>query len=180
MQAVAEMRAAGKAEEDIESFSHLFTECQKQVDSKQLRPFVRTQYMRTAFQIPFDATVRISLDTNLTMLKEGIEDGRPLERWCCPPSPLRPSSALPVSRSCLGCDQQGLAGCVCVHVAVCRQKNLRFHVLAAITRHVTAKGSARRALKHGRACQRSGAGSATQSKSWCGRTSRASRTLCSR
>jgi len=35
------------------------------VDSKQLQPLVRTQYMRTAFQIPFDATVRVSLDTNL-------------------------------------------------------------------------------------------------------------------
>ena len=44
------------------------------MDSKQLRPMVRTQYMRTAFQIPFDATVRISLDTNLCMIKENPED----------------------------------------------------------------------------------------------------------
>lgn len=36
---------------------------------------VRTQYMRTAFQIPFDSTVRISLDTNLVMIKENPEDG---------------------------------------------------------------------------------------------------------
>ena len=28
------------------------------------------QYMRTAFQIPFDATVQISLDTNLCMISE--------------------------------------------------------------------------------------------------------------
>ena len=36
---------------------------------------VRTQYLRTAFQIPFDSTVRVSLDTNLTMIKENPTDG---------------------------------------------------------------------------------------------------------
>ena len=38
---------------------------------------IRTQYNRTAFQIPFDATVRVSLDTNLAMIKENI-DGQPV------------------------------------------------------------------------------------------------------
>ena len=46
------------------------TEVCQAINSKQLVPTVRTQYMRTAFQIPFDATVRISLDTNLCMLTE--------------------------------------------------------------------------------------------------------------
>lgn len=32
---------------------------QRTVDAKQLKPMVRTQYQRTAFQIPFDPTVRI-------------------------------------------------------------------------------------------------------------------------
>jgi SPX domain protein involved in polyphosphate accumulation len=84
MQAVEEMRMNGKNEVEIDAFSTLFTECQKQIDSKQLRPMIRTQYMRTAFQIPFDATVRISLDTNLAMIKESIEtsEGMPLQRWC--------------------------------------------------------------------------------------------------
>ena len=45
------------------------------MDSKQLNPMIRTQYMRTAFQIPFDATVRVSLDTNLTMIKENPDEG---------------------------------------------------------------------------------------------------------
>ena len=31
--------------------------------------------MRTAFQIPFDATVRVSLDTNLAMIKENPDVG---------------------------------------------------------------------------------------------------------
>lgn len=56
------------------------------IDSKQLQPLVRTQYMRTAFQIPFDATVRVSLDTNLVMLKETPEGDVPdfhvTGRWC--------------------------------------------------------------------------------------------------
>ena len=84
LQATKEMREKGKPDGEIEAFAQLFTECQKQVDSKQLRPMIRTQYMRTAFQIPFDATVRISLDTNLTMIKESVDegDGVPLERWC--------------------------------------------------------------------------------------------------
>lgn len=48
---------------------------QQVVDSKQLNPMIRTQYMRTAFQIPFDATVRVSLDTNLAMIKENPNVG---------------------------------------------------------------------------------------------------------
>ena len=30
------------------------------IESKQLGPTVRTQYMRTAFQIPFDSSVRLA------------------------------------------------------------------------------------------------------------------------
>ncbi|GFH07673.1 SPX domain-containing protein, partial [Haematococcus lacustris] len=61
--------------EEKEAYSLIFNEVSKALDSKQLRPFIRTQYMRTAFQIPFDATVRVSLDTNLCMIKENPEDG---------------------------------------------------------------------------------------------------------
>ena len=46
------------------------------MDSKQLAPMIRTQYMRTAFQIPYDATVRISMDTNLTMIKENADGAK--------------------------------------------------------------------------------------------------------
>lgn len=53
------------------------------------------QYMRTAFQIPFDATVRVSLDTNLAMIrecKEGDNQGVALgQRWCVA---RRPASSL--------------------------------------------------------------------------------------
>ncbi len=49
--AEADLRAAGKSEREIASYKELFQEVQRQIDSKQLRPFIRTQYMRTAFQV---------------------------------------------------------------------------------------------------------------------------------
>ncbi len=67
--------AQGKSDAEIEKFKKFFVETQKVVDAKQLRPMIRTQYMRTAFQIPFDSTVRVSLDTNLCMIKENPADG---------------------------------------------------------------------------------------------------------
>lgn len=66
-----------KTDTDRETFKRFFQEVQQAVDSKQLRPMIRTQYNRTAFQVPFDATVRISLDTNLAMIKENT-DGQPV------------------------------------------------------------------------------------------------------
>lgn len=83
-QAQADLRAKNKTQNEIDKFSRLFVEIQQQVDSKQLHPMIRTQYMRTAFQIPYDASVRISLDTNLTMIRENPEDGPLLHlsgRW---------------------------------------------------------------------------------------------------
>ena len=60
---------------DIDTNVELFNEVQKVIDSKQLKPMVRTQFMRTLFQIPFEPTVRIKLDTNICMIKENPEDG---------------------------------------------------------------------------------------------------------
>lgn len=41
------------------------------MESKQLQPTLRTVYMRTAFQVPYDASVRCSLDTSLAMVGDG-------------------------------------------------------------------------------------------------------------
>ena len=43
--------------------------------------YCRTQYMRTAFQVPFDASVRISLDTNLCMINERTKETIAGDRW---------------------------------------------------------------------------------------------------
>lgn len=83
-----------KTDNDKETFKKFFQEVQQAVDSKQLRPMIRTQYNRAAFQVPFDATVRISLDTNLAMIKENT-DAQPvglLHRWYRDPN-------LPISRT---------------------------------------------------------------------------------
>lgn len=85
------MRAKGKKEEDINEWLTLVKEITQAIDSKQLQPCVRTQCMRTAFQIPFDATVRVSLDTNLNMINERTEEALRGERWFRDPHvPLLP------------------------------------------------------------------------------------------
>ena len=56
--------------QEVDEWEVLVREMTQVVQTKQLVPTMRTQYMRTAFQIPFDATVRISLDTNLCMISE--------------------------------------------------------------------------------------------------------------
>ena len=64
------MKRRGKKDADIQEACKLFSQIARVIESKQLGPTVRTQYMRTAFQIPFDSSVRISLDTNLAMVRE--------------------------------------------------------------------------------------------------------------
>jgi hypothetical protein len=51
MEAAATSRGKSVSVEEKSHFSELFMETLNAVDSKQLRPFVRTQYMRTAFQV---------------------------------------------------------------------------------------------------------------------------------
>lgn len=48
----------------------LYKEIQSAIVGKGLRPIVRTFYRRTAFQLPNDSSVRLSLDTNLVMIRE--------------------------------------------------------------------------------------------------------------
>lgn len=68
-----DLRAKGKSEDDINKAAKLFAEIYQQIDSKQLKPFIRTQYMRSAFQMGHDRTVSFTLDTNLCMIKENPE-----------------------------------------------------------------------------------------------------------
>ena len=67
------LRKKGKSKSDVEKASKLFLEIQRTIEAKQLKPFVRTQYMRSAFQMGHDRTVSFTLDTNLIMLKENPE-----------------------------------------------------------------------------------------------------------
>lgn len=81
-----EMIASGKNQKEVDEWEQLVREVTQVIGSKQLVPTVRTQCMRTAFQIPFDATVRISLDTNLCMISERGYDLDGMKVWHRDPS----------------------------------------------------------------------------------------------
>lgn len=65
-----------KTEKEIAEWEQLAREIQYRVITRKLVPVTRTFYHRTAFQLPGDARVRISLDTELTMVREDNLDGR--------------------------------------------------------------------------------------------------------
>ena len=65
-----------KSEEEIAELEQLAREVQYRVITRNMVPVVRSFYNRTAFQLPGDARVRISLDTELSMIREDNLDGR--------------------------------------------------------------------------------------------------------
>jgi SPX domain protein involved in polyphosphate accumulation len=68
---IAKLRAASaKSDKELDGMLQLADEIQTSLKERGLRPMVRTFYNRTAFQLPGDARVRISLDTELTMVRE--------------------------------------------------------------------------------------------------------------
>ena len=65
-----------KSEKAIAEDERLASEIQYSILKKGYEPVCRSFYHRTAFQLPADARVRISLDTELTMVREDNLDGR--------------------------------------------------------------------------------------------------------
>lgn len=57
----------------------LANEIQKMILNNNLEPIIRTSYLRSAFQQSTDNTLRISIDTNISMLNEYIKKR---EYWC--------------------------------------------------------------------------------------------------
>lgn len=75
-QAFEKMRKDGKkSSKEIDNLERLAKEVQYRVIKDKMRPVVRSFYNRTAFQLPGDARVRISLDTELSMVREDNFDG---------------------------------------------------------------------------------------------------------
>lgn len=73
----AKMRQQGKkSEKEISDLEQLAREIQYRVIARKYVPVTRSFYHRTAFQLPGDARVRISLDTELTLIREDNLDGR--------------------------------------------------------------------------------------------------------
>ncbi|PGH12546.1 hypothetical protein AJ80_06707 [Polytolypa hystricis UAMH7299] len=65
-----------KSEKQLADWEQLAREVQYRVITRKLVPVTRSFYHRTAFQLPGDARVRISLDTELTMIREDNLEGR--------------------------------------------------------------------------------------------------------
>lgn len=68
-------REGKKSEKAINEEQRLAAEIQYSILKHGYRPVCRSFYNRTAFQLPADARVRISLDTELTMIREDNLDG---------------------------------------------------------------------------------------------------------
>ncbi|KAF2084679.1 SPX-domain-containing protein [Saccharata proteae CBS 121410] len=69
---------AGEDADKVHEFQKSVDEIQAFIKEKDLQPILRANYTRTAFQIPGDDRVRISLDTNLALIREdAIDTDRP-------------------------------------------------------------------------------------------------------
>ncbi|BGP42486.1 vacuolar transporter chaperone [Rhodotorula kratochvilovae] len=72
-----QLRKKGKkSDKEVDSMIKLAREVQAAIKHKKLGPVMRTFYNRTAFQLPGDARVRISFDTQLSLIREDNWDGR--------------------------------------------------------------------------------------------------------
>ncbi|KAF5327655.1 hypothetical protein D9619_004796 [Psilocybe cf. subviscida] len=65
-----------KTQAEVDTMIQLANEVQYTILTKGLQPVMRSFYNRTAFQLPGDARVRISLDTELSLIREDNWDGR--------------------------------------------------------------------------------------------------------
>ena len=73
--AIEKMKIRGqKTEKELTDLKLLADDIQGKIIKRKLKPILRTFYNRTAFQLPGDARVRISLDSELTMIREDNYD----------------------------------------------------------------------------------------------------------
>lgn len=68
----------GEDSDQVAQLQNTVNDIQEMIKEKELQPFLRASYTRTAFQIPGDDRVRISLDTELALIREdAIDHDRP-------------------------------------------------------------------------------------------------------
>ncbi|CAE7706339.1 VTC4 [Symbiodinium pilosum] len=68
-----------KARKNMKSIA---VEVNKIIQEKKLQPIIRTSYYRCAFQLATDNKVRISLDTQMSLLNEYMAGGHQNQPWC--------------------------------------------------------------------------------------------------
>lgn len=71
-----------KSTEEVEKYQSLVSSLQTFIQENDLQPVLRASYTRTAFQIPGDDRIRVSLDTDLALIREDSLDS---ERPCREP-----------------------------------------------------------------------------------------------
>lgn len=72
------MSRQGQDDDGLESFKKGISDIQSFIIDHELQPVLRANYTRTAFQIPGDDRIRISIDTNLAFIREdAIDPDRP-------------------------------------------------------------------------------------------------------
>lgn len=78
----AKLAAEGMySEKARKSMKSIANEVNQMMQEKKLQPIIRTSYYRCAFQLSTDNKVRISLDTQMSLLNEFKEGGHPNPPW---------------------------------------------------------------------------------------------------
>lgn len=65
---------SGTPESELKKIENNFNEIQNFIQEEKLEPVIRTTYTRTAFQIPGDDRIRITIDSNVTYIREDAFD----------------------------------------------------------------------------------------------------------
>ncbi|KAI9297342.1 vacuolar transporter chaperone 4 [Neoconidiobolus thromboides FSU 785] len=81
--AIGKLKDSNELPEDqIEAIEQLSDEIQLAITQRQLKPVLRTFYNRTAFQMPGDSSVRITLDSEVAMIREdNLDKQRRGDNW---------------------------------------------------------------------------------------------------
>mmetsp|Transcript_76774 Transcript_76774/g.225400 ORF Transcript_76774/g.225400 Transcript_76774/m.225400 type:complete len:679 (+) Transcript_76774:84-2120(+) len=70
---------SAKSRQSMKGICH---EVNSMIQEKKLQPILRTSYYRCAFQLSTSNEVRVSLDTQMSLLNEYMEGGHPNSPWC--------------------------------------------------------------------------------------------------
>lgn len=77
------LAAGGKTSaKSIKNMKGICVEVDEMIKRMKLQPIIRTSYYRSAFQLATSNDVRVSLDTQMSLLNEFRKDGHTTEPWC--------------------------------------------------------------------------------------------------
>ncbi|KAH3903089.1 related to Vacuolar transporter chaperone 3 [Saccharomycodes ludwigii] len=76
---VAKLRESGNQQSDLAKLEHDFDSIQSFITTKSLEPVLRAMYIRTAFQIPGDDRIRVTIDSDILYIREdSFDQDRPV------------------------------------------------------------------------------------------------------